>query len=210
MKKEEERRKKEECSWREICARCSLRFLLSAFILLPSLALAQPEFRVSSSTEATPEGGNVNILNIQTDKELFQLRVPKNYGAQAHPGDLSIVFSSETGSSVITLQMSTNYAGGLPKAEDLCGLVAKKHPTASLVQTSRCYTDCGTGLMFDLFQPAAGNMTMRLRDAYVSFAEGSFEFTLSCDQRDYDHQRLSFSWLLNSFRLRPEPAKKNR
>ena len=49
---------------------------------------------------------------------------------------------------------------------------------------------------------------MRMRDGYVAFAEGSFEFTLSCDLREYDKHRLAFAWLLNSFRLQAEPVKK--
>jgi len=93
--------------------------------------------------------------------------------------------------------------------EDLRDQVARKNSTASLVQTSPCHTSCGTGLLFDLFQPSAGGLTMRIRDGYVSFAEGSFEFTLSCDSRDYDKNRLSFAWLLNSFRLQTQSATTN-
>jgi hypothetical protein len=188
-----------------------MRLLISSFILLPlSLALAdgQPEFKVDSGTEATAEGGNVNILVIQTGKEHFELRVPKNYGAQANPEEQSIVFTSESGSSVMTVRMSTNYAGALPKMEELRDRVAKKYATASLVQTSACHTSCGTGLLFDLFQPATGALTVRIRDGFISFPEGSFEFTLSCDMREYDQNRLSFAWLLNSFRLQDEPARK--
>jgi hypothetical protein len=189
-----------------------IRLLISSFILLPfSLALAsgQPEFKVAPGTEATPEGDNVNIMVIQTGNENFELRVPKNYGAQVNAADQCIVFTSRTGSSIITLKMSTNYAGTLPKMEELRDQVAKKFATASLVQTSPCRTSCGTGLLFDLFQPAAGDLTMRMRDGFISFTEGSFEFTLSCDVREYDQNRLSFAWLLNSFRLQPEPAKRN-
>jgi hypothetical protein len=137
------------------------------------------------------------------------LRVPKNYGAQVNAEAQSIVFTSQTGSSVITVKMSTNYAGSLPRAEELRDQVAKKYSTASLVQTSVCHSTCGNGLLFDLFQPAAGDLTMRIRDGFISFPEGSFEFTLSCDLRDYDQNRLSFAWLLNSFHLQTEPAKQD-
>jgi hypothetical protein len=172
-------------------------------------ALGESDFKVYPSTEATAEGGIASILVIQTGNRHFQLRVPKDYGTQIRQNDQSIVFTSHTGTSIITMKMSTNYAGALPKLEELRDLVAKKHPTASLVQTSPCHTSCGTGLLFDLFQPAAGNLTLRLRDGYVSFPEGSFEFTLSCDSLEYDKNRLSFAWLLNSFRLQPQSAKTN-
>jgi hypothetical protein len=190
----------------------AMRLLLSSFILLPfSLALAvnPPEFKVNPALEATAEGDSANILVIQTGNENFELRVPKKYGAQLNPGEQSIVFTSETGSSVITVKMSTNYAGALPKMEDLRDQVARKYATASLVQTSPCHTSCGTGLLFDLFQPASGGLTLRMRDGFISFAEGSFEFTLCCDVKEYDQNRLSFAWLLNSFRLQDQPARKN-
>jgi hypothetical protein len=105
--------------------------------------------------------------------------------------------------------MSTNYARALPKMEELRDQVANKYAAASLVQTSPCHTSYRTGLLFDLFQPAAGDLTMRIRDGFISFPEGSFEFTLSCDVRQYDKNRISFAWLLNSFRLQAEPARKN-
>jgi hypothetical protein len=54
----------------------------------------------------------------------------------------------------------------------------------------------------------AGNLTMRIRDGYLAFPEGSFEFTLLCDLREYDKNRLSFAWLLNSFRLQPQSVTK--
>jgi hypothetical protein len=172
-------------------------------------AFGQPDFRAYPSTETTTEGGIVNILVIQVENEHFQLRTPKDYGAQIRQNDQSIVFTSQSGASVIAVKMSTNFAGSLPKMETLRDQVAQKYATASLVQTSSCHTSCGLGLLFDLFQPAAGNSTMRIRDGFVSFPEGSFEFTLSCDSREYDKNRLSFAWLLNSFRLQSQSAKTN-
>jgi hypothetical protein len=189
--------------------------LLRAFITLALAALwaasahGQSEFKVYPSTENEVEGGTVSILVIQTETQRFQVRVPKGYGSQVRQNDQSIVFSSQAGNSIITMKMSTNYAGSLPKMEELRDQVARKYSTASLVQTSPCHTSGGTGLLFDLFQPAAGDLTMRIRDGYVSFPEGSFEFTLSCDARDYDKNRLSFAWLLNSFRLQPQTATTN-
>jgi hypothetical protein len=171
-----------------------------------SPAFSQPDFRGYPSTEASPEGGVVNILVIQTENEHFQMRVPKDYGAQVHSREQSIVFTSQTGGSMITVRMSTNYARSLPKMEVLRDEVARKYPTASLVQSSTCFTSCGAGLVFDLFQPASGNSTIRIRDGFVSVPEGSFEFTLSCDLKDYDKNRLSFAWLLNSFRLQTSSA----
>jgi len=189
------------------------RLRISTFLALAAMgagsAFGQADFRVYPSTETTAESGVVNILVIQVDNQHFQLRTPKDYGAQIHQNDQSIVFTSLNGASVITVKVSTNFAGSLPKMETLRDQVAQKYSTASLVQTSSCHTSCGMGLLFDLFQPAAGNSTMRIRDGFVSFPQGSFEFTLSCDSSDYDKSRLSFAWLLNSFRLQSQSANTN-
>jgi hypothetical protein len=187
--------------------RRTLRFS-SLLALWAATALGQPAFNVIPGTEPTAEGGNVSILLVQTGQQRFSLRLPKNYGVQVRQADQRIVFTSATGSSVITVQWSTNYPGSLPKTEILRDTVAARHPAASLVQTSPCYSQYASGLMFDLFQPTAGNLTLRMRDAYVSTPAGSFEFTLSCDLADYDKARLSFAWLLNSFRSAAEAAKK--
>lgn len=172
-------------------------------------ALAQPRFKVDPSTETLVEGGTVNILAIQTDNRRFSLRVPKNYGADVHQSDLSIVFTAQSGASVITLRMSTNYAKALPKDEELRNQVARKFPGASVGAPTTCVTSYATGVVYDLFQPVPGNLTMHMRDAYVSFPEGSFEFTMSCDSRNYDANRLSFAWLLNSFRSLSDSARIN-
>jgi hypothetical protein len=188
------------------------RFLMIAFVLFPScLALAgdPPEFKVTPCAEVMAEGGTANMLAIDTGEQTFELSVPKSFGAQFNTGEQTIVFTSTNGSSVITVRMSTNYAGKLPKMEDLRDQVSQKYPASSLVQTSPCHSSYGTGFLYDLFQPAAGGMTIRIRDGFISFPKGSFEFTLTCDVRDYDQNRLRYAWLLNSFRLQAEPARKD-
>jgi hypothetical protein len=105
---------------------------------------------------------------------------------------------------VITLQMTTNYAGKLPKKDDLRDIVARKYPSASFAQATPCNTSYGGGWLYEFFQPTAGNLMRRIKDGFVAFPEGSFEFTFTCDSRDYDQNRLSFAWLLNSFRLQAD------
>lgn len=183
-----------------------LFFALAAFGA--ATVLGQAVFKVVPANEPTPEGGNVSVLLVQSGGQRFSLGNPRGYGAQVRTAEQSIVFTGRTGSSVITVQWSTNYPGGLPKTAILRDTVAAKHPSASLVQTSPCSTQYGSGLLFDLFQPAGGNVTLRLREAYVSIDEGSVEFTLSCDLADYDNARLSFACVLNSFHSVAEPVKK--
>lgn len=179
------------------------------FLVSPPPAFSQLEFKVIPAVEARQEGGSVKVLIIQREKQTFELNIPKEYAAEISQSDQSILFTSQTGSAVITLKMTTNYPAALPKMETLRDLVAKKYAGASLVQTCPCYTAAGSGLLFDLFQPVGGDLMMRIRDGYIALDGGSVEFTLSCDLREYDKHRLSFAWLLNSFRLRVEPAIKN-
>jgi len=182
--------------------------LLALAALWAGTALGQPVFKVDSSNEPTPEGASVSVLLVQTDHERFSLRLPKGYGAQVRQDGQSIEFTSASGSSIMTVQWSTNYPGALPQKQPLAETVAARHPLASLVQISTCYTAYATGLMFDLFQPTAGKPTLRMREAYVACPEGSIEFTLTCNLADYDKARLSFAWLLNSFRSADDTARK--
>ena len=180
---------------------CLLILLVFAAVVS---APAQPAFKVYPSEEKMMEGGTASLLIIETDHGRYSLRVPQEYGAQVHPSDHTVIFTAQNASSVITLKMTTNYAGKLPRQDELRDIVVQKFPTASFARASACYTSCGAGSVFEFFQPAAGNTTMRIKDAYLPFADGSFEFTLKCDSRDYDKNRLGFDWLLNSFRLQAD------
>ncbi len=177
-----------------------------SFLVLAALvsAQAQPAFKAYPSEEKMMEGGTASLLIIETDHGHFALRVPREYGAQVRAIDQTIIFSSQNDSSVITLKMSTNYAGKLPRQDELRDIVVKKFASASFARASACYTSCGAGSVFEFFQPAAGSTTIRIKDAYLPFADGSFEFTLKCDSRDYEKCHLSFDWLLNSFRLQAD------
>jgi len=182
-----------------------LLFVLS----LCSPASAEPLFKVVPSAIAAAEGGTANVLLIQVGDDYFSLHIPKGYGIQVRHESRSIVFTAESGVCVITVQATTNYPGGLPKMDDLAEAVAKKHRGASLVQSSGCVSDYGPGFCFDFIQPVQDNLTLRMRDAYISYPGGSFEFLFSCNGADYDNYRLGFLWLLNSFRSEPKPAKKD-
>jgi hypothetical protein len=177
-------------------------------LALPAPSSAQPLFKVTPNTIASAEGGSMKVLLIQAGDDHFSLRIPNGYGTQVSEESRSILFAAESGVSAITIHVTGNYPGALPKMEDLSATVAKKFPGASLVQSSRCVSDYGPGLCFDLIQPAQNNLTLRIRDAFISYPAGSFEFTFTCNGADYDKNRLSFVWLLNSFRSQPQPAKK--
>jgi hypothetical protein len=189
--------------------RCYLfTFIFLAASLAPC-AFGQTLFRVYPSATVTAEGGAKPVLLIETDNRKFCIGVPVHYGSQAHLETDSIVFTSASGSSVMTIRFSTNYSGTLPPQDTLRDTVAANHSGASLVKSADCYTDFGRGQDFELFQPTRDGLMLKLRDAYVSYPEGSVEFTLSSNATDYDHEKRIFARLLNSFRCMPEDAKKN-
>jgi hypothetical protein len=174
---------------------------------LQTRCLCQPSFAVIPATLPSAEGGSANVLLIEVDKAQFSLRTPNGYGTQVSQENRSIVFTSADGSSAITVRVTTNFPAALPRAEDLRDIVAKKYPGASVLQSSPCVSDYGPGLCFDFVQPAPNGLALRIRDAYVAYPGGSFEFIFSCNGADYDKNRLSFAWLLNSFRSQPKSAK---
>jgi len=171
-------------------------------------APAQPEFKTSTAELQMAEGGRESVVLIESGAERFAISIPNTYGMQIQQYKQSIVFTSTNGASVITVRMTTNYAGALPKKEELQEAVLENNRGASLVQAVRCFTGSGPGLCFDLVRPLSGGLVLRMRDAYVSCAQGSFEFFFSCNGADYDRQKLGFERLLNSFRALPKPAKK--
>ncbi len=175
--------------------------------VVSSSALAQPDFNATPTTITTAEGGREDILLVDTDNERFSLSIPKGYGSQAHADTRSIKFTSGTGISAITVQFTTNYPGQLPKLEKLRDQVAANHPGASLVASSVSATDFGPAQTFELFQPADGGLMLRIRDVYVAYPEGSVELTFSCNDADFDKQKLGFARLLNSFHLLPKDVK---
>jgi hypothetical protein len=179
------------------------------FASLQPPSFCQPSFKVIPATLASAEGGSVNVLLIEVDKAQFSLRIPNGYGTQVSEENRSIVFTAANDASTITVRVTTNFSGALPKMEELRDIVAKKYPGASVVQSSPCVSDYGPGLCFDLTQPAPNGLALRIRHAYVPYPAGSFEFVFSCNGADYDKNRLSFVWLLNSFRSQPKSAKKN-
>jgi hypothetical protein len=182
---------------------------LLLFANLQPPCFGQSSFKVIPATLASAEGGSVNVLLIEVDQAQFSLRIPNGYGTQVSEEKRSIVFTAASDASMITVRVTTNFPGALPKMEELRDIVAQKYPSASVVQSSPCVSDYGPGLCFDLTQPAPNGLALRIRDAYVPYPAGSFEFIFSCNGADYDKYRLSFTWLLNSFRLQPKSAKNN-
>ena len=188
-----------------------IQFLVYILLLasLQQPCLCQQTFKVIPATLPAAEGASVNVLLLELDKAQFSLRVPNGYGTQVTEENLSIVFTAEDYTCTITLRVTTNFPGALPKPEVLSGFVARKYPQASLLQTSPCVSDYGPGLCFDLTQPGPNGLSLHIRDAFVPYPAGSFEFIFSCNGVDYDQKRLSFAWLLNSFRSQPKSAKNN-
>lgn len=168
-----------------------------------SSALAQHGFSATPATIAMVEGGNDSILTVETDGERFSFSIPIAYGSQVRADTRTVTFTSDVGASIINVQFSTNYPGGLPQKDKLRDQVAAKHPGASLVAA----WGFGPATSFDLFRPAGNGLMLRIRDAYVAYPEGNVELTFTCNSADFDKQKLAFMRLLNSFRLLPKDDK---
>ena len=172
-------------------------------------ALAQADFKATPATLPMAEGGRENILLVETDNERFAISIPIGYGPQVQADSRSIIFTSASGASAISVRFGTNYAGALPKHNDLRDQVAANHPGASLVTSSASFTDFGPAQSFDLFQPAVTGELQRIRDTYVAYPEGSVELAFSCNSSEFEKEKLDFARLLNSFRLLGKDVKIN-
>jgi hypothetical protein len=186
-----------------------LRGLLLLALGASFSAWAQPSFKATSSIISMAEGGSQTILLVETDNERFSLSIPRGYGSQARADTRSVIFTSDNGASVITVQFTTNYPGALPKQDKLRDQVAARHPGASLVASAMAGTGFGPAQSFDLYRPAGNGLLLRIRDVYVAYPEGSAELTISCNSADFDKQKIGFMQQLNSFRLLPKDVKTN-
>lgn len=175
----------------------------------PTHSFAQAAFKVIPTTVAVAEGATANILLIELGDAQFSVRIPAGYGIAVREESRSILFTSADGASRITVQVTTNYPRALPPSEDVKEAVVRKYPGARVLQCAPCVSDYGRGLYVDLVKSAPNDLSLRIQDAYVPFAAGSFEFILSCNGGDYDRNRLGFVRLLNSFRSQPKAAKKD-
>jgi hypothetical protein len=183
--------------------------LIILLTVVPLSAWAGPDFKVTATTVEMTEGGADFILLVETDSRRFTLSIPKGYGSETQADTRTIVFTSDVGASAITVRFSTNYAGALPNADKLRDQVAASYRTASLVASSAASTGFGPALSFELYQPAGKGLMLRIRDVYASYAEGSVELTFSCNNNDFDKQKIGFMRLLNSFRLVAKDDKVN-
>src|SRR5579862_5548197 len=104
--------------------------LPSLFLLMAALgpALAEPAFQVVPGTVNLAEGESAAVLLVQSGDDHFSLRIPQGSGTQVDQDARSIVFTHESGLSVITVRVTTNYPGTLPKTDYLSGVVAGKFP----------------------------------------------------------------------------------
>jgi hypothetical protein len=100
-------------------ARLFLQWVILLVLGASSSTLAQPDFKATPTTIVMAEGGRESILLVETDHERFSLSIPKGYGMDARAETRSIIFTAGAGASVISVQFTTNYAGALPKHNNL-------------------------------------------------------------------------------------------
>jgi hypothetical protein len=184
---------------------CAIIFAILAF----SVTVCRAQFTVTATTITMAEGGTAGVLLIGVDNESFTICVPRGYRPQSHPESRTINFASESGASAIAVRFSTNYARVLPKKEILGGQVVSNHSGATLAAILNAGTGVGPAVAYDLFQPAAKDLMLRIREIYVPYSEGSVELTFSCNSADFDRQKIEFMQAVNSFRLLDKNATLN-
>ena len=157
------------------------------------------------ATITTAEGGPATYCCSSRARSDSRLRMPRGVWHAGHAGKPEHHSSlRRTGVSVISMRVTHQLPRRTAQKEELRDTVAGKYPRALAGADIVLHSDLwSAGLCFDLFLPAAQQSDVRIRDAFISYPEGSFEFTFSCNGADYDKSRLGFRWLLNSFRLQP-------
>jgi len=164
--------------------------------------------KLAEKTMEMDEFGSVRFYILLTETNEFQFHPPQNAGVGMEASSKKVFISFPDHPVTMTLQISTNYAGGLPKDEVLQGRVLEIYPGGRILQTSSCDSRLGTCRFIDIEQPRPNQLSTTTRHAFVSFAGGSAEVTMSGLTRNFHARPYLFGSLLSSLEAKPRQVKK--
>jgi len=154
------------------------------------------------------EFGIVRFYVLLTETSEYQFRPPAKTNVGLAPSSKKIFIVSDDRAITMTLHISTNYAGELPKDEVLQQRVLEIYPGGRILQTSSCNSGLGGARFIDLEQPRPNQSSTTIRHAFVSFAGGSAEVTMSGLTKDFHARPYLFGSLLSSLAARLRPTMK--
>ena len=164
------------------------------------LSLSAQDFQIFQNPPQMFEGGLIHSAGVICLGYRFQFKTPPECQCQASSESKKISFLSKDEKVAMTFQISTNYAGGLPDEVTLKTAVARSHPGLSVFGANRCFIGSEPGWSFDVERlQADGRTRFRIRHVFVSFGNGSVEFTFSTSSEIFKARSSLLDGLLGSF-----------
>jgi hypothetical protein len=184
-----------------------LLLLLLPF-LLTAAARAQSDFHAYPGTMKSHESGQMEILTVVSGNQQFKILPPKGWYRQVDEASRKLIFTSLSGRSAVTIQLTANFPGELPDKDVLRDKVLQAHAGARILRYSVFATGSQPGVFFDLERAPAPRLVQKIRHVYVAQATGLVEFVLSAGSEEFDQYLPLIMGMSRGFRLDPLKATK--
>ena len=183
--------------------------LLLLFISLVCQVRAQDDFRAYSSSYEMIEGGRIDTMVALLNGYRFTTRVPNKFSTHIDSDKRSIVFTDASGSTAITMQVTTNSPGGLPPDDTLHEQAVSADAGGSFIQLVGANAGGHPCRYVDTVRLMHNDLAIRTRYVFVQTSEGIVDFIYTSKSEDFEKGRIVLNQVLNSFRVEQElPAKK--
>jgi hypothetical protein len=180
-----------------------MKLLLLLFLSLAAAARAQSDFHAYPGTEKPRSGGTLEVLTVVSSNLQCKIRPPRGWYRQLDPASRKIIFTSPSGRSAVTIQLTTNSPGILPEKDILQAKVLQAHPGANILQYAVFATGSRPGVFFDLARVPAPQVVQKIRHAFMAQPSGLVEFVLSASDEEFDKNISLIMGMSRGFRLDP-------
>ena len=181
--------------------------LLLLFLSLAATARGQSDFHAYPGTEKPRDGGRLDDLTVVSSNLQYKVLPPKGWFRQLDEASRKIIFTSPSGRSAVTIQLTTNSPGKLPEEDILRAQVLQAHPGAKILQYSVFATGDRPGVFFDLERAPAPQVVLKIRHAFMAQPAGLVEFVLSASDDEFDKNISLIMGMSRGFRVEPLKAK---
>ncbi|MGD0812569.1 MAG: hypothetical protein ABSA83_03110 [Verrucomicrobiota bacterium] len=178
---------------------------LLLLIHLPAAARAQSDFHAYPGSMKSHESGRMEILTVVSGNLQFKVLPPKGWSREVDAASRKIIFTSPSGRSAVTIQLTTDSPGELPGEDILRAKALQAYPGAKILQYSVFATSGGTqtGVYFDLERVPAPKVVQKIRHAFMAQPTGLVEFVLSASGEEFDNNLPLIMGMSRGFRLDP-------
>lgn len=179
----------------------NLLIILGFSLALSHMAVGQ-DFDIKRTEYELPEQGKMLAYNLISQGWLFRFAPPtSNCSIQEEKAERRLTFKAPDNSYGVTLQVTTNFVGGLPSEQVLKNYVLDLYPDGNIFQSTPVATGMGAAAGFDLSRVPSLKTRLTTRVVFVHFSEGTVVVTFSVPSASFFDQRQVLSNFLGSLKI---------